>query len=245
MALTGAVVLITGGTQGIGRATALRLAQDGAQLVINYSSNSKAAEDLVQQIGSDRALAFKADASQISGIEELVNATVERFGKIDIVIPNATLIPLKDLERTSEEDFDSTFALNVKGPYFLVQKALPHMPPGSRVIFLSTSVCAASTVTPAYLLYASSKGAIEQMTRVLAKDLARKGILVNAIAPGPIATGQFSGGIPEPMLKALAGMSPHNRIGSVEEMADTIAFLSGKESRWISGQIIRVNGAMT
>lgn len=118
------------------------------------------------------------------------------------------------------------------------------MPPGSRVIFMSTSVCVASTVMPTHLLYASSKGAIEQMTRVLAKDLARKEILVNAIAPGPIATGQFSTGMPEPMLKALAGMSPHNRIGSTEEMADTIAFLSGKESRWISGQIIRVNGAM-
>lgn len=124
MALTGAVVLITGGSEGIGRATALRLAQDGAQLVINYSSNSKAAKDLVQQIGSDRALAFKADASQISGIEELVNATVEKFGRIDIVIPNATLIPMKDLESTCEEDFDSTFALNVKGPYFLVQVSI-------------------------------------------------------------------------------------------------------------------------
>lgn len=121
MALTGAVVLITGGSKGIGRATALRLARDGAQLVINYLSDSNAAEELVQQIGRDRAMAFKADASKISEIVKLVNATVERFGKIDIVIPSATLIPTRDLERTSEEDFDLTFTLNVKGPYFLVQ----------------------------------------------------------------------------------------------------------------------------
>lgn len=121
MALTGAVVLITGGSKGIGRATALRLARDGAQLVINYLSDSNAAEELVQQIGRDRAMAFKADATKISEIVKLVNATVERFGKIDIVIPSATLIPTRDLERTSEEDFDLTFTLNVKGPYFLVQ----------------------------------------------------------------------------------------------------------------------------
>lgn len=125
MSLTGSVVLITGGSKGIGRAAALRLAREGARVVINYLTDSHAAEQLVEQIGGrDRALAIQADASKISEIGRLVDATVERFGKIDILIPNATRIPTRDLQGTSEEEFDATFALNVKGPYFLVQVSL-------------------------------------------------------------------------------------------------------------------------
>jgi 3-oxoacyl-[acyl-carrier protein] reductase len=119
--LSGKVALITGGSKGIGRATALKLAADGAKVVINYSSDAKAAEEVVQSIGSENAIAVKADASNLTELEALVKATVDKFGKIDILIPNAGIMPMRTLEETTEEDFDRTMSLNVKGPYFLTQ----------------------------------------------------------------------------------------------------------------------------
>lgn len=119
--LEGKVALITGSSKGIGRATALRLARDGAKVVINYASGADSAQEVVRTIGEKNAIAVQADASNISQIESLIAKTVEVFGKIDILVANAGVLPMKDLESTTGEDFDRTFALNVKGPYFLVQ----------------------------------------------------------------------------------------------------------------------------
>jgi len=242
--LSGKVALITGASKGIGRATVIRLAADGAKVVINYSSDASAADSLVSQIGSENALAVQADAGSVPEIEKLVSETVKAFGKIDILIANAGILPMKDLASTTELDFDQTFGLNVKGPYFLAQKAAPHMPAGSHIIFFSTTLCAASTVMPNYLLYVTTKGAIEQMTRVLSKDLARKDISVNCVAPGPTGTELFLKGKPEGMLKAIASQNPHNRIGEPEEIADAVSFLASERSRWVTGQVLRVNGGM-
>ncbi|RYP20256.1 hypothetical protein DL767_009502 [Monosporascus sp. MG133] len=243
MSLEGKIVLITGGSKGIGRAIALRAAQSGASVVVNYSSDAGAANEVVAQIGSDRALAVRADASSVAGVEALVRETVVRFGRVDVVIPNAGIMPMQDLEHTSEATFDRIYNLNVKGPYFLAQKAVPHMPPGGRIIFVSTGIAHNSAVPPSYLLYASTKGAVEQMTRVMAKDLARKGITVNCVAPGPTATDLFMEGKPEAMVKAIAAQSPFNRLGDPADIADVAAFLAGPESRWVSGQVIGANGA--
>lgn len=117
------------------------------------------------------------------------------------------------------------------------------MPPGSHIILLSTSLCINSAVLPQYLLYNTSKGAIEQMNRVMAKDLARKGIAVNTIAPGPTGTEMFYKGKTEELLKFIADQSPFKRFGEPEELADAISFFAGSDSRWVSGQILRVNGA--
>ncbi|KAJ8101698.1 hypothetical protein POJ06DRAFT_69488 [Lipomyces tetrasporus] len=242
--LAGKVAVITGGSKGIGRATALRLAEEGANVVINYSSDASAAEEVVKIIGADRSLAVKADAGNVAELERLVTETVSRFGKIDILVPNAGVMLMKDLETTTEHDFEASMALNVKGPYFLAQKAAPHMAPGSHIIFFSTTLCAASTVTPNYLLYVTTKGAVEQMTRVMSKDLARKGISVNAVAPGPTGTDLFFRGKSEQVLKMIAGFNPQNRIGTPEEIADVVAFLGGDGSRWVTGQTVRVNGGM-
>ena len=119
--LGGKVALVTGSSKGIGRATALRLAHDGAKVVINYASSADSAQEIVRTIGEKNAIAIQADASNISQVEGLIAKTVEVFGKIDILVANAGVLPMKDLESTTEEDFDRTFALNVKGPYFLVQ----------------------------------------------------------------------------------------------------------------------------
>lgn len=242
MSLSNKVIVITGASKGIGKACALRVAQDGAKVVINYLTDTAAADEIVEQIGSDRTLAVQADASTINGCTTLVNAAVKKFGKIDVLIPNAGIQPMKGLEQTSEDDFDRAFSINVKGPYFLVQKAVPHMPAGGRIILVSTGVCSFSSIQPSYLLYAATKGSIEQMVRVLSKDLARKEITVNAVAPGPTATALFYQGKSEQVLKAVAGMSPFNRIGTPEEIVGTMAFLAGSECNWVSGQVIRVNG---
>ncbi|KAJ5760920.1 hypothetical protein N7520_008076 [Penicillium odoratum] len=243
MSLSGKVALITGSSQGIGRATAIRLASEGASIVINYRSDSTAANEVVEQIGADRALAVQADASKLSDLDHLVDATVARFGKIDILIPNAGILAMKGLDNTTEEDFDNFYDLMVKGPYFLAQKATKHMPSGGRIIFVSSTLNHVSGIDPGYLLYVSTKGAIEQISRVLAKDLGRRGILVNAIAPGPTSTKLFLEGKPEYVLKAIAGSNPFNRIGEPEEIASVMAFLCGKDSSWMSGQVVKVNGA--
>lgn len=241
---TGKVAIVTGGSKGIGAATCLALAKAGASVVLNYSSDAVPANELVNKIGKERALAVKGDASSVPFIDELVKQTVNKFGKIDLVIPNAGVLPMSTLEMTTEETFDKTFALNVKGPYFLVQKAVPYMTAGSRVILLSTTVNVVSTVTPNYLLYAASKGAIDQMVRVMSKDLASKGIMVNAVAPGPTGTELFLKGKSEQLLKGIASANPQGRIGEPEEIADVILFLCGQGSRWITGQRIPVNGGM-
>lgn len=119
------------------------------------------------------------------------------------------------------------------------------MSPGSRIILLSTSLTTLSGITPNYLLYAATKGSIEQMTRVLAKDLGRKGITVNCVAPGPTATDMFMAGKPEQLVKMLAGLNPFNRLGKPEDVAGVMGFLATEQSAWVSGQVVRVNGSMT
>ena len=229
--------------EGIGAATALTYAKAGAFVAINYSSDAKPAEALVAQIGADKAIAIKGNAGSVADIEEVVAATVKRFGKIDILLPNAGILDKKTLEATTEEAFDFSYSLNVKGPFFLCQKALPHMGKGSHIILVSTGQCKASTVTAEYLLYVSTKGAIEQMTRVMAKDLGRRGINVNAIAPGPTGTDLFLAGLPEQAVKMVSGLSPFNKIGEVQEIADMMLVLASQASRWVAGQIYYVNGA--
>ena len=121
LALAGKVALVTGGSKGIGRATVLGLAKAGAQVAINYGRDADAAQEVVKEIGEKQAFAVQADAGSVAGVQKIVKSTIDAFGKIDILIANAGVLPMKDLEHTTEEDFDKTFALNVKGPYFLVQ----------------------------------------------------------------------------------------------------------------------------
>ncbi|PMD38511.1 NAD(P)-binding protein [Hyaloscypha variabilis F] len=242
--LNGKVALVTGASRGIGKAIALKLASDGAKVVVNYAGNASAAEEVVKQIGSEQATAIKANAGSVSEITTLIDSTIKHFGKLDILVACAGIMHLNELEKVTEEEFDNIFNLNVKGPLFLAQKAAPHMPAGSRIILFSTTLCAASTVTPNYLAYVSSKGAIEQMTRVMSKDLARKGIMVNCVAPGPTGTELFFHGKSEQVLKMIAGFNPQGRIGQPEEIAGVVAFLSGADSSWVTGQTIRVNGGM-
>lgn len=240
--LAGKVAIITGGTKGIGLSTAKLLVGLGAKVVASYGGDSKAADAFVKELGSDKVTAVQADGGSLAGIDTLIKATVEKHKKIDILIPNAGVLQMVDIEHLTEANYEKSYNLNVKGPMFLVQKALPYIPEGGKIILVSTTQNFASTVTPAYMLYCTTKGAIDQLTRTLAKGLASKGINVNCVAPGPTGTDLFLEGKPEGLLKQIASLNPFNRIGEPDEVAEAFAFLAGPSSRWVNGQIIKVNG---
>lgn len=244
--LSGKTALVTGASRGIGRATALALAKEGANVVVNYISSSKAAEDVVKEIGAEHSIAIKADATDLSQSKDLIKQAVDKWGKIDILVLNAGLLYQNGaLENVSPEDFDKLFAANVKGPFFMVKEAAPYMPSGGRVMLFSSSLTALSAITPNYLLYAATKGAVEQMTRVLAKDLGKKGITVNTISPGPIGTDAYYVGKSEQLVNMQKGFHPMGRLGQPEEVAKTILFVASEDSSWVNGQILRINGGMT
>lgn len=246
--LSGKVALITGGSKGIGAAIAKNLATRGATVVINYSSDSSSADAVLSSLTSlapnSNPSSIKADVGSVSDCQRLIKETVDKYKKIDVLILNAGWMPNADLASTTEETFERCYAINVKGPFFLAQAAVPHMPTdgSGRIIFFSTSLTVATGVTPNYTLYVSTKGAVEQLTRALSKDLGRKGIAVNCVSPGPTGTDLFFHGKSEAIIKTIASFSPTNRIGKPEEVAEVVGFLSGPEGGWVMGQNWRANG---
>ncbi|KAI5842827.1 hypothetical protein BZA05DRAFT_188711 [Tricharina praecox] len=244
MSLTGKVALVTGSSKGIGAAIAKNLAAQGASVVINFSSSQPEAELLLSTLPNPSThLLLQADVSSVPACQKLVADTVARYGKIDFLVLNAGWMPSADLRDTTEAVFDRCYNTNVKGPFFLSQTAAPHMPDGEgRIVFFSTSLTAASVLTPAYTLYVSTKGAIEQMVRGVSKDLGRRGIAVNCVSPGPTRTDLFLKGKTEQVVEMFEGMSPAGRIGEPEDIAAVVVFLCQKEAGWTMGQNIRVNG---
>jgi len=246
--LAGKVALITGSSRSIGAAIARRLAKDGAFVVINYFSNEIAAQQVADSINETRpgaAVPIKADVSSVASCKHLLDQTIKAFGKVDILVLNAGIMGSKVLADVDEQFFDDHFTVNVKGPLFLVQAAAPLMQSGGRIIFFSTSITKASTVLPNALVYAASKGAIEQFTRVLAKDLGTRGITVNCISPGPTDTELFRAGKTEQQIQFIANLNPQKRIPQPEEIVPSVAFLAGPEASWVNGQNLPVNGAFT
>ncbi|OQR87358.1 short chain type dehydrogenase [Thraustotheca clavata] len=197
MSLNGKVAIITGASRGIGRAIAVKLATQRASLAINYASNDADAVVAVEAVKSQftlptqKAIHIRADTSKISECERLVNETIAAFGKIDILVLNAGILLNQSIDQITEESFCRYIDINVKGPLLLTQKALPHIQDGGRVIFVSSSLTAFSGITPNYTLYVTTKGAIEQLSRKLAKDLGRRGVTVNTVSSGPTATELF------------------------------------------------------
>lgn len=264
--LAGKVALVTGGSKGtlpvavlpldrtgcrantpigIGAAVVKHLAARGASVVINFSSDATAAENTLSSLpASTNSSLIKADVSKPSECQRLVDETIQKHGRLDILILNAGILPNVSIEQTTEDVYDRTFAVNVKGPYFLAQAALKHLPQDGtgRIIFFSSTLTVLSSIAPNYTLYVATKGAIEQLTRALAKDMGKRNILVNCVSPGPIGTELFYEGKSEQMVKMVSGLSPQGRIGTPEEVAEVVGFLSGPESRWVMGQNIRING---
>ena len=190
--LAGKVALVTGAARVIGRVIALRLASDGAAVVVNYSGSAQQAQETVIVIeqGGGRAAAVQADVSKVGDVKRLFDACLGTFGRLDILVNNAGVMFTKPVAEVSEEEFDHIFAVNVKGAFFCCREAARRMAEGGRIVNLSSSTTA--LMLPGYAAYDATKGAVEQFSHVLAKELGPKGITVNMVSPGPTDTDRSS-----------------------------------------------------
>lgn len=237
------VALITGAATGIGRAIAVRLAQDGVAVAINYLSDSTPAGEVVQQItqAGGRAKGFAADVSAVAAIKGLFEAVIAEFGGLDIVVANAGVAlvgpAVADL---TEADFDRLQAVNYKGTFFVLQQAARHVRVGGRIIQISSS----STLYPAAGLggYASSKAAGRVLTEILAQELGSRQISVNSILPGPTRTPALLQELPPEEAARINGAIALGRLGEPEDIANLVAFLAGPEGGWVNGQQLVTNG---
>lgn len=236
--------IITGSSRGLGRKAAIELVKHGAGVVVNYHSNETEARATVNEILSNggNAIAVKADVSNSEAVNHLFEKTLEQFGKIDIVINNAGIMVTKFLKDFTDEEFDKQFSFNVKSVFLMMKKASEKLNQNGRIINISSST--SRLMLPTYAIYSATKSAVEQMTRVFAKEISSKGITVNSVLPGPINTELFRNGKSEDLINRIAGLSAFNRIGNVEDIIPIILFLSSDESQWITGQSIGINGGM-
>ncbi|GMB01980.1 SDR family oxidoreductase [Pelosinus sp. IPA-1] len=240
--LEGKVAIVTGASRGIGSAIAKQLAALGAKVVVNYSSSPEKAAKVVEEINrsEEKAIAIQADVSNIKDVEELFLKTINKFGKVDILINNAGVILYKMLADVTEEEFDRLFNINVKGTYFACQHAMKFMENNGRIVNFSTSVVGG--MFPTYSVYAATKGAVEQITRQLAKEFGPKKITINAIAPGPVNTELFNIGKTEQQIEAIKQINAFGRLGEPNDIANVIEFLVSDNAQWVTGQTLRVNG---
>ncbi|MFC9710237.1 SDR family oxidoreductase [Paenibacillus sp. NPDC056933] len=240
--LTGKVAIVTGSSRGIGRAIAEQLAELGADVVINYASSPDKAEqvaEIARQKGV-RAITVQADLARKEDVERLFSETISKLGKVDILINNAGIMKTTPLADVTEEEFDQQFAINVKGTFFACQQALKHMEKQGRIVNFSTSVT--GQMFPGYSVYAGTKGAVEQITRQLAKEFGSRQITINAVAPGPVNTELFTVGKTEQQLEGMRKLNAFGRLGEPEDIANVISFLVSEESQWVTGQTLRANG---
>ncbi|KAF9435873.1 hypothetical protein BGZ76_005344 [Entomortierella beljakovae] len=239
------VAIVTGSSRGIGRAIAIRLAQDGYNVVINYQNNEAKAQEVINTVHSttnSKAIAIKGDVGSVKDGENLINETLKAFGSIDTVVFNAAWIAYESIYDVTEESYEKAFQVNVKAPLFFTKQVIPHLKAGARLIYLSTSLTTATFAGPNNFLYCATKGAVEQMTRTLSKDLGSKGITVNCINPGPTDTDGFRAGKTDAQVKAVENTAPSKRLGQPEEIANAVAFFASEDASWVNGQILRVNG---
>ena len=241
--LSDKVAIVTGASRGIGKATVLALAAQGAKVVVNYARNSEAADAVVAEItqAGGEAIAIGADVSQVDAVEEMVKETKAKFGKIDILVNNAGITRDTLLLRMKPEDWQAVINLNLTG-VFLCCKAVSKLmlkQKSGRIINISS--VAGVMGNPGQANYSAAKAGVIGLTKTLAKEFASRGVTVNAVAPGFIETDMTEGLQAEEVLKAI----PLNRYGKPEEIADMICFLAGSTaSNYITGQVFNVDGGM-
>ena len=236
------VALVTGASRGIGQAIALRLARDGFDIVVNYAGNTARAQDTVAAIEAlgRKAVAIQADVADADGVARLFDETQRAFGRLDVVVNCAGVMPMATVSPDKLADFDRVIATNLRGSFLVLGHAAQHLKEGGRIIALSTSVIAKSF--PGYGPYIASKAGTEGLVHVLANELRGRGITVNAIAPGPVGTELFFNGKSDEQIAQIAKQAPLERIGEPDEIAAAVAFLAGPDGAWVNSQIIRVNG---
>ncbi|WP_339268814.1 SDR family oxidoreductase [Paenibacillus sp. FSL K6-1330] len=247
--LEGKIALVTGGSRGIGKGIALRLAEEGALVAVHYGTRRDAADEVVQTIQKQggRAIALGAKLESVAGATRLIHSLEEELLRItednrfDILVNNAGIGTSNTFEETTEESFDELLAVNVKALFFLVQQALPLLRDGGRIVNISSGVT--RIAYPHIMAYNITKGAINTFTLHLAKLLGPRGITVNAVLPGIVDTDVNAAWLhtPEGQLHA-AEMSALGRIGQPSDIADVVAFLASSDGRWVTGQMVDATG---
>lgn len=237
------VAIVTGGSGGIGRAVSERLAADGMDVVVHYAGNKERAEEAVDGItrAGGTATAVGGDVGDEDEMASLFERAEELYGGVDVVVNTAGIMPLAPIAKMELETFDRIHRTNVRGTFIVSQLAARRLRAGGALINFSTSITRLQM--PAYGAYAASKGAVEAMTLILAKEMRGRDVTVNAVAPGPTATPLFFEGKSEELVDNIANANPMERLGTPEDIAESVAFLAGP-ARWINGQVLYANGGM-
>jgi len=245
--LAGKVAVVTGASKGIGASIAKHLAAEGAAVVVNYASSKEGADRVVGEItrNGGKAIAVKADVAKKADIDHLFAESRRAFGRLDILVNNAGIYEFSPLENVTEDHFHKQFNLNVLGLLLTTQEAVKHFGPGGgSVINISSS---ASTLTPPNTsVYSATKGAVDAITRTLAKELGPRQIRVNAINPGMVETeGVRAAGLHESdFRKQIESQTPLGRIGQVQDIAPTAVFLASTDSAWLTGETFLITGGL-
>lgn len=236
--------LVTGASRGIGAAIAARLGKDGFNVIVNYAESEAAAAEVVGSIeaAGGKAVAAQADVADTAAVKRMFTLAESAFGGIDVLINNAGIMKLSALAEADDALIDSQIDINLKGSINTMREAAKRLRDGGRIVNLSSSVAALKFET--YGIYAATKGAIEVLTGILAKEMRGRGITVNAVAPGPTGTELFLDGKPEAVIDKLSKANPLERLGTPEDIANAVAFLAGPDGGWINGQVLRANGGM-
>jgi NAD(P)-dependent dehydrogenase (short-subunit alcohol dehydrogenase family) len=253
MSLTGKVALVTGASRGIGRAIALRLAIDGAVVAVHYGTNAGAAEETLRLIRSEGGRGFVVQG-RLNEIDEIDNmfAAFDRLlaentggSRFDILVNNAGIDRWGTIEEITPEVFDEVIRTNVRGPFFLTQRALPRIQDNGRIINISSGLV--RNAVPRHTVYTMGKGAIDRLTMVLAQQLGGRGITVNSVAPGAVETDMTAGwlrGNTEAEAQ-VTGITALRRVGQPEDIADIVAFLASERGRWVTGNWIDATGGQS
>ncbi|SCE97745.1 3-oxoacyl-[acyl-carrier protein] reductase [Micromonospora haikouensis] len=235
------VAIVTGGSQGIGRRIAQRLAADGFAVVVNFVTGKSVAEQVVAGIvaaGGD-AVAVRADVADEVAVAELFDVAERTYGGIDVVVHSAGVASYASVAELDLAELDRVHRVNVRGTFVVDQQAARRIRPGGALVNISSTTPRLSM--PGYAAYASSKAAVDAITLILARELRGRDVTVNAVAPGATGTALFLAGKDEQKIAAMAAMSPMGRLGDPADTAEVVAFLAGP-ARWINGQVVYVNG---
>jgi 3-oxoacyl-[acyl-carrier protein] reductase len=237
------VVIVTGGSRGIGRQTALRLSQDGFAIVINYAGNEAEADAAVAEItnGGGRAIAVQADVADETAVAALFDAAEQAFGGIDVVVHAAGVMLLAPLVDLDLNVLDRMHRTNIRGTVVIDQQAARRVRSGGAIVNFSSSVV--KLAIPGYTAYAATKGAVDAITMTLARELRGRDVTVNAVAPGPTATALFLDGKDEETIARMSAQPPLERLGTPEDVAEVVAFLAGP-GHWVNGQVLYANGGI-
>jgi 3-oxoacyl-[acyl-carrier protein] reductase len=237
------ITIVTGASGGIGRAVAVRLGQAGMAVAVHYAGNRERAEETADQVvaAGGRALLVSADVADEDQVAAMFDQVEAEFGGVDVVVNTAGVMLLSPLADLKFDDFDRMHRTNVRGTFVVGQQAARRVRNGGAIVNFSTSVT--RIALPGYTAYAATKGAVDAMTLILAKEMRGRDITVNAVAPGPTATPLFIDGKPQEVIDHLTSMPPLERLGEPTDIAEVVAFLAGP-ARWVNGQVIFANGGV-